>query len=244
MMSDITGCLVTYCAPSSLSLLTSNSAHWVHLSSCNSTWLCNQALPNLCQRRQLFGELLNIWEKKKMYFLLFIHTPYQEMTGRHIWAQMHQKPQTQRSFRKACDELNCSTYYLTEHESYIKQKTCLAFLTDANPNPLKNKWGNLWRWRKRSINAKKHPFREKKCLCCRVLASVCFTEHIHTHTWSQLLKFPNEDKDNLTQFLVKTQVLSSTTHPHILFIFDRKQNKAIFYIQFIRTRNVLLLFIF
>lgn len=120
--------------------------------------------------------------EKKMYFLLFIHTPYQEMTGRRIWAQMHQKPQTQRSFRKACDELNCSTYYLTEHESYIKQKTCLAFLTEANPNPLKNKWGNLWRWRKRSINAKKHPFREKKCLCCRVLASVCFTEHIHTHT--------------------------------------------------------------
>lgn len=68
---------------------------------------------------QLSGELLNFWEggKKKKRFLLSIHTAYQEMTGRRVWAQMHQKPQTQRSFRKACDELNCSRYYLTEHES-------------------------------------------------------------------------------------------------------------------------------
>lgn len=45
-----------------------------------------------------------------------------------------------------------------------------------------------------------------------VLASVRFTEThkpppTDTHTLSQLLQFPDEAKENLTQFLLKTEVL-------------------------------------
>lgn len=134
MTSDIPGCIASCRVASSLNLLTLNPAHRVRLSSCDGTWVYNQALPNLCEMMTAFWwtpKFFRVGKKKKTHFLLSIHTAYQEMTGRRAWAQMHQKPWTQRSFRKACDELNCSRYYLTEHESYIKQKACLVSLTGA-----------------------------------------------------------------------------------------------------------------
>lgn len=162
-MSDIPGWIASYCAPSSLNLLTLNPAHRARLSSCDGTWVYNQALRNYAKSWQLFGELLNIWEGEKK--------------KKHISCS----PFTLLIKKWQADALELRCTKSPEHKEALEKPvtswTAVGIIL-LNMNHISNKrpvWSpwqglqksekwmrNLWRWRNRSINAKNHPLQKKK----------------------------------------------------------------------------------
>lgn len=181
MMSDIPGWLATYCEPSSLSLLTSSSAHRVRLSSCDGTWLYNQAMPNVCEIMTAFWWTPKYLRGGKKCISCFPFTPLiKKWQADAFELRCTKSPKHKEALEKPVTSWTAVGNILLNMNHISNKRPVWSFWQKLQEF---EKWmRNLWWWRNRSINAETIHFRKKKCLCCRVLASVCFTEHTHTHT--------------------------------------------------------------